>query len=149
MFSSSMGPLASPTGFTCAVQWLIDELGGYAHDRALTAFIDGFDHATRGTTADQILAFIQTLGDVSLHLYSSVGLTVALYKPELSRVACVGVVIDNHIVPVCDTAHRKDILKTESIHCLQLQASDWFVDYTRNVAVVGDVDEIDGLNDSI
>ncbi|KAJ1431456.1 hypothetical protein B484DRAFT_395468 [Ochromonadaceae sp. CCMP2298] len=63
--------MAQATRYTC-VEWLVaNELVGSYHTRAVEAFFAGYDHETNGTTSLQLLAFIKSLGDVSLHLFSS------------------------------------------------------------------------------
>jgi hypothetical protein len=59
--------LAQATRYTC-VEWLVArELADSYHARAAEAFFAGHDHAKEGTTAIQLLKFVKSLNDVSLH----------------------------------------------------------------------------------
>jgi hypothetical protein len=88
--------LAQATRYTC-VEWLVArELAESYHARATEAFFAGHDHAKEGTTAIQLLKFVKSLGDVSLHLFSSLGHTIEMYKPANARHAICAIVSDKH-----------------------------------------------------
>jgi hypothetical protein len=82
-----------------------------------------------------LLKFVKSLKDVSLHLFSSLGHTMEMYKPANARHSICAIVSDNHASRVADHSHRKSIQRTGSIAAVELQASIWLIDYSKATIV--------------